>query len=808
MNPAAALGALGRDTAYALRTCARNPGFTAAVTISIALGIAANTTVFSMVNAVLLGELPVREPERLVAFSETLSHPDYLDYRDRTGVFAGVAAHFPVLPASLSGAGEPERAWGQLVSANYFSVVGVRPVLGRDFLPEEDQAPDRNPVVILSHGLWRRRFGADPGIPGRTILMNNRPYTVVGVAPPGFRGTDRGLVAEFWVPLAMLGQIMPDLAREDPMAHRNNSWLMLDARLAPGISRAQAAAAVRVVQRRIEAEYHKGERPGRPITLGKAGGLIEGGDRFAVGLFTVLMTVVALVLLVACANVANLMLARGAARAREIGIRMAVGAGRGRLVRQLLTESVVLALSGAAGGLLLAWIATRAMTSLRLPLPFPFEFDFSPDGRVLAFTAALSVATGLIFGLVPALRATRTDLTTAVKGEAALSAGRRFGLRDLLVVVQVALSLILLAGAGLFLRSLRNAASIDTGMRADGVLLMAFDPKLHSYTPERSRRLLADLRARVEALPGVHSMSYVDIVPLSIGGSSSNYQTEDKDVNAEVFRVGARFFTTAGIPLLRGRDFRPGSDGNHAAIINENLAGRLFGRDDPLGRTVRQRGKKYQIVGVAANAKSRTLGEKPAACIYHFLEDAPDEALSFFGISAAVKTRGNPRALLGAVRGELRALDRHMAVFNVETLREHFDKALLIPQLCASLLAIFGAVGLTLATVGLYGVMSYAVRRRTREIGIRMALGAPASRIQRAIACRGLALAAAGVAAGLAVAFPAGRFTAALLYGVGGTDPLTFAGVAALLLAVAAVAALVPARRAARVDPTASLRYE
>jgi predicted permease len=808
-----------QDLKYAIRTFKGNPGFVAIVIVSVALGIAANTTVFSMVKATLLGQLPVREPERLVSFDESSSksYPDFVDYRDQTkDVFEGVGAYFPLVPVSLGG-GEPERIWGQLATGNYFSLMGVQPVIGRGFLPEEDRVPGRDQVVVLSYGLWMRRFGGDRSIAGRRVIMNDRPYTVVGVAPRGFHGEARGIISEFWVPLSMYAQIMPDLAKEkDITQQRNNQWLCLFGRLKPGVSRETAAAAVNVVKRRIDSEYRKPEpgRPARafqPIRLAEAGKLPGGGAKIAMGLMAVLMVVVGLVLLIACANVANLLLARATARQREIGIRLAVGAGRRRLIRQLLTESVLLAAFGAAAGLLLALAATRGIARLQFSLPFPVGFDFSPDVRVVSFTAALTVVTGVLFGLAPALRATRTDLVTTLKGEAEAPAGRRFGMRNILVVVQVALSLVLLVSAGLFLRSLGNASSIDTGMRAENVLIMAFDPKLHSYSPERSRQFVADLRRRVAALPGVASVSFVDVVPLSIGSSSytirSEGEKEVKETQTDVFRIGMRYFETLGIPLLRGRDFSPHSSPD-MVIINEIAAKRLFPGVDAVGRRIRAENKTYQVIAVAGNAKSRTLGEDPKACLYYFLEPNPNEVISFFGTALLVRSNGSPSALIRPVRDELRALDRNLAVFNTETMREHLNKALLMPRLSATLLTIFGLAGLVLATVGLYGVMSYSVRRRTREIGIRMALGAHSGGVLRMVAKQGMMLAAAGLAIGLAIALALSRFTASQLYGISATDPVTFLGVPAILLAVAFVASLAPARRASRIEPYIALRHD
>jgi predicted permease len=815
---------LWQDVRYALRTLSKTPGFTAVIIISIALGIAANTTVFSIVNGLFLGSLPVRHPERLVSFSGgsySYSYPDYIDYRRQTTqVFeGGVCAHFPLVPASLGGAGEPERIWGELVSGDCFSILGVNPALGRTILPVEDEVVGRDAVVVLSYGFWRRRLGADPGILGRAVILNGQHYTVVGVAPAGFHGIVRGILPEFWAPLAMVEQIMPDITKENPREHRDNQWLLLDARLKPGVSRAQAVAAVNVVKQRIDDTYRKDQKHhDPPITLESAGGLVSDAGQAALGLTAVLMVVVGFVLLVACANVANLLLARATARQKEIAVRSALGAGRGTLVRQLLTESILLALLGAVGGFLLAALAAGALSRFELPLPLPIVFDFTVDLRVLAFTAGLSILTGLLFGLAPALRATRLDLVAALKSESPVfSRFGKFSLRNALVVVQVALSLVLLVGAGLFLRSLQNASSIDLGMRPENVLLMAVDPKLQHYSREKTQQFLGQLREHVSALPGVRSVSFLDSVPLSIGGTRFNFKAPggkggaEQTVIADVYNVGSSFFQTLGIPLLRGRDFSLKTDDEHVAIVNETMARRLFPDQDPLGRQMLADKASYTIIGIARNSKSRTLGEAPAACAYLFLEPNPENVMSLFGISIAVKTSADPRWPQGparSVRAQIAALDPDMAIFNSETMQEHVDKALFLPRVCATLLGIFGAVGLTLASIGLYGVMSYAVRRRTREIGIRMALGAQPASVLRMVLRQGLTLTAVGLVIGFGIAFALGRFTASLLYGISGTDRLTFIAVCVVLLATAFAASVLPARRAARVEPTTALRYE
>jgi predicted permease len=812
---------LSQDVRYAVRTLVQAPGFTLAIMISVALGIAANTAVFSIAEGLLWGVLPARDAQRLVSFpdgGETFSYPDYVDYRAETAdVFeGGVYAYFAFVPASIGGTGEPERVWGQVVSGNYFSVVGVRPALGRGILPEEDKVVGRDRVVVLSYSLWRRRFGSDPGIIGRGILLNGQHCMVVGVAPRGFGGTDNGVSAEFWAPLAMAEQLLPDIAQEQPRAHRNDSWLSLGARLRPGVTLAQAASAMNVIKKRINATYHReSQYERRPVILARAGGLIGGSETQARGLVAVLLVVVGFVLLVACANVANMLLARATGRQREIAIRLAVGAGRWRLVRQLLTESMLLSLAGAILGAGLAAIAVRAVSRVEVPFPVPVVFHFGVDLRVMACTAALAILTGILFGLAPALRATRPDLVAALKNESTLFGRMRgFGLRNALVVTQVTLSLVLLAGAGLFLRSLQNASSIDLGMKPKNILLLAVDPRLHNYSPVMTHQFLSQLRDRVSALPGVRSVSFVDSLPLSIGGTGGDFYAKgskaggEERVNADVYRVGAGFFESLGIPLMRGRDFNRQTDDEHVAIINQTMARHMFGNEDPLGRQVTNSETPYTVVGVARDSKSRKLDEAPTNCAYLFLEGAPQKVMSFYGISMLVKTSVDPRTLIRPVRGEVHALDPSMAIFNTETMQDHVDKSMLFPRVCATLLVIFGTIGLTLAAVGLYGVISYSVRRRTREIGIRMALGASPASVLGMVLRQGLTLTGVGLAIGLALSLAMGRFAASLLYGISGTDHLTLGGVSVALLVAALLASLLPAYRAARVAPATALHYE
>ncbi|MBZ5605834.1 MAG: ABC transporter permease [Acidobacteriia bacterium] len=800
---------LMQDLRYAFRTARRSPGFLAVVTLSIGIGVAANATIFSIANAVLFGALPVHDADRLVNLANdqrgsSFSYPTYQDLR-RCEAFEDLTAHFPLTPVSFSSGGSPERIWGAMVSGNYFAVIGVPMALGRGILPEEDDRHEA--VVVLSDALWKRRFAADPAIVGRTVTIDNRAWRVAGVAAPGFHGSVRMLIAEFWVPLSAHEILLPEISHEEPVMKRDNQWLFLDARLKPGVSRTQALAAVNVINARLDDEYNKAQRKSKILleTSGKLPGDMGAG---AQGFFAALTIVVGLVLAVACANVANLLLARAAGRQREIAMRLAVGAGRGRLIRQLLAESVLLSVLGSAAGFLLSFWTTALIAGVDLPIPIPLSRHLSPDLRVLAFTTALAVGTGILFGLAPAIRATTPDLAAVMKkGDLAIAGFRRFGLRNALVVMQVAFSLVLLISAGLFLRSLGRAASLDLGIGADAVLSVAFDPNQHSTSPERIAQLLDQVRGRVAALPGVASASFTDFIPLSVVDSQTSVRAgESEKVPIAVFQVGSGYFDTMGIRLLAGRDF--GHEGKApVAILNRAAAEKLFPGASPLGRTVHTEKTSYEVIGVAANSKLRTLGEGDRAGIYLPLEQNMTNIMSLTGVALVAKA-ARPAETLEAVKREIRSIDPNLALYNAITMREQAEKALLLPRLAATLFGIFGVAGTALAVIGLYGSMSFSVGRRTKEIGIRMGLGAERKQILGMITRQGMTLIAVGLATGTTLALAASRILESFLYGIGSRDLATFTAVPLILAAVGFVAAFVPARRAAKLNPIAALRYE
>jgi predicted permease len=812
------LSSLRQDIIYASRSFSRVPGLTAAIVISIGLGIAANTTVFSLVNELLLRELPVREPAQLLSITQgrnvTFSFRDYEDFRSVAGVFQGLAAHFPLAPANLNANGRPEHVWGQLVSGNYFQIIGTDFLLGRGILPHEDEVLGRNPVVVLGHGLWSR-LGADPGLVGRQVILNGLPYTVVGITAPGFRGTDQGLAPEFWAPLAMRRQLWSDLTPEHE-ASRTLHILEFSGRLQPGVTVKQAGAALSAVAARIAAESDKHRKP-EAVTLAPAGHFPEISRVVAV-IMSALGVVVGLVLLIACANVANLLLARATTRQREIGIRLAIGASRRRLIRQMLTESVLLAAGGSLLGFLLAIPATTALGRFQLPIDIPIRFDFSPDLRVLAFTTLLAVFTGIVFGLAPAFASARDSMSVVIRGSGAGTGdGRRGGLSAVLVGVQVTLSLVLLVASGLFLRSLQNAASIELGFQPKGVLIVTVDTKAQGYSTEKTRSFFRAVEDRVSSLPDVQSVSYSNYMPLSMAGSELEYRNPDRKetppVHANQFLVGARYFETMGIPVLRGRDFRGGRDETASvAVISRTMARGLFGTEDPIGRQVREgdgpNAKLYEVIGMVADSKATFLGEQTRPTIFHYLPTDFSRVVGLLGTSIVVRTPGNPARLVDAVRRQIETIDPNLAVFSVDTMSHHVDKALMLPRVCAVLFGTFGIVGLILASVGLYGVVNYSVRSRTREIGIRMALGAKPGVVGAMVTRQGMTVVGIALVLGLGMALALSRFTASLLYGIEPTDVVTFMSVPAILISVSLAAILIPARRAARLDPMSALREE
>jgi predicted permease len=831
---------------YAARTMLQTPGFMLIAVLSLALGIGANTSIFSFVNAVLLKPLPVADPARLAyVFSgsrsqpySVASYPDYVDFRDKNQVFTDLAASSGV-NVSLNDNDQPETISGLIVSGNYFDTLGVRAALGRTILREEDGTPNANPVAVISHGLWQSRFAGERSVVGRKLLLNGQPFTIVGVMPAEFNGAEAGQTNDIYVPLAMQALVRPPRGgysgdmNPDLLSRRGPRWLDMIGRLKPGVTVEQAQQAMSALAAQLAQAYPETNKDvSAAVSPVSKGDPTQRGTLLSVA--SLMLAVVGLVLLIACANVANLLLARAASRRKEISIRLALGASRWRLIRQLLTESVLLSIIGGAFGLLLAFWLVDALRMLSPPANlFPVAFDFSLDQRVLGFTLLLSVVTGVVFGIAPALQASNPDLVTALKDETAVLPGqtgwlaRRFSLRNLLVVAQVALSLVLLIGAGLFLRSLRQAQRIDLGFEPDHVLTMPLNINLLRYTKTQGQDFYRRVLEQVEAIPGVESATLTRTPPLSGASRESSVMIEGREGSDNVTHsegagvseemdnnitlassVAQKYFQTLNIPLLRGRDFnaqdREGAPG--VVIVNETFTARYLPHQDPLGRRISLNGTKgpwLEIVGVAHDGKYITVGEAPAPFVYQPLAQRHES-----GMVLLVRTVGDPAQFVAPVRAGVHSIERNLPLTNARTMTELLAMSLFPARMGAVLLGSFGLLALLLATVGLYGVMSYSVSRRTREIGIRMALGAGSGNVLRLVLREGMTLVGVGVLIGLVVAFAATRLLVGFLYGVSPTDPLAFIGIALLLSAVALVASFVPARRAAKVDPMVALRYE
>jgi predicted permease len=811
------MSVLRQDLSYSFRRLSRSPGVVFAVILSIGLGIAANSTIFSMVSRFVLWPAPVGDPGTLMALNTThdgdrccnnFSWPLYTDLRDQASSFSGVAAYYELLPASIGGHGEPERVWGQSTTSNFFSVSQVRMSLGRGFLPSEE----RLPMIVLSHRLWQRSFASDTAILGKSITLSGHPYTVVGVAPPGFRGLDLILDPEFWVPLGNVEQLAPSVPSR---SERGYHWLAVAGRLKPGVTQSQAAAELGSLAQRYAKQYPDTDKGGG-FRLEQAGSLPP-RDKSTVLLFIASLSIVVLLVLgIACANVANLLLAQSASRQREMAVRIALGATHGQLVRQMLLESLLLALGGGLFGTVLTLWATSALTAFRFPAPVPLDLSVHVDWRVLLYTFALSVGTGLLFGLPPAWFASRPILANALKGEDGLvRPGRRLTLRNVLVVAQILMSLVLLCVTGLFLHSLERAVGIDVGFRSRDVLMLSVDPRIHGYTPERTTQFLDQLRERVAALPGVVSVAATDIVPLSGGHRSDAFHPEGNskstspDLNVELYMATPGYFETLGIPRVAGRDFaNEAANAPKVAIINRAFAERFFPKENPIGRSVTGGGVSYQIIGVVQNIKSRTLGEDTRYVLFRSLAQSTGSDPSFLGYELVVHFAGNATAVASAVRGQIHDLDPTMAAYNPETMQEHLRQALFLPRLAGTLFGVFGFMGLVLAAIGLYGVMSYSVSRRTREIGIRIALGAQLSAVHRLILRQGMVLTLIAMALGLPAAFAIAGLLSSFLYGIRPHDTMTFTMAPLFLAGVALIACWVPAWRATRIDPQNALRYE
>jgi predicted permease len=979
-----------RDLRHAARLLLRKPTFTLVATLTLALGIGANATIFAMVSRFVLHSAPVGDPATLLSLHTTehneccnsFSWPLFTDVCDTAHSFSGVTGFVELLPASISGNGDPQRLWGQATTTNFFDVTQLPLTLGRGFRSDEQNSP----VIVLGNRVWKSRFNSDPNIAGKSITLSGRPFTVIGVAPPYFRGLDLILDTQFWVPIGNIDQLLPNTSHFDSRVYH---WIVVAARLKPGATQSEASAELILLAKRF-ADAHPDTDKNLGFRFEQAGSLPPRDKSTFLLFLSTLMLVVFLVLLIACANVANLILAQAAGRQHEMAVRIALGATRAQLLRQVLTESILLSLAGGVLGILISVWATSGLSAFRFPAPVTLDLDVGVDANVLVFTFLLSLITGALFGLLPAWTAAWRFPSTALKGEDVLARpGRFWTLRNFLVVAQIAMSLVLLCVTGLCLRSLRSAASIDIGFRSRGVLAMSVDPRLHGYTPERTVQFLAELQRRVSVLPGVASVAVTDSLPLSGGHRSDSFEvvgrkTIGQDPDVELFMASPGYFDTLGIHLTNGRDFsNESATSPRVAVINQALSEKLFPNENPIGQSVSGGGLTYEVIGVTNNIKARFLGEAPKPVLFRSLTQtiaadpsfegytllvsartaaapstlsfegprpmsaqsqsrastrvprtpllrvglgflfslggrsltsdnkqkeerasapekssslhvipsaAPDQDRKFIIPSAArdlpllaswvshsestksgslvpVLLRGSelqlrhnnqasrasaleessslhfeqqenpviphelrevsnssllrvlsapnsvpfaldPSSLAPSVRAVIRELDPTLAVFNEQTMEHHLREAFFLPRLAGTLFAVFGTVGLLLAAIGLYGVMNYTVSLRTREIGIRMALGAQAKNVQSLILLQGLKLTAIALTIGLPAAYAVAQLFSSILYGIHPHDTLTFITIPLFLSLIAALAAYLPARRASQVDPASTLRSE
>ena len=806
------------DLRYGTRQLLKHRAFTILAIISLALGIGANTAIFSLVNTVLLRPLPVKEPSRLIEVYGALhngadftiqSYLNYKDYRDRNDVFSGLFV-YRIVVSSLSHNGSNERAWGFLASGNYFDVLGVKPILGRGFLPEEDQTPGSHPVAVLSYACWQHRFAGDPSIVGRTILLNNHTFTIIGVAPKGFIGTEVAYAPEFWTPMMMAKEIEPGSTWLD---RRDSDNLFMIGRIKPGVTRAQTKAALDAITLQLGKEY-PAENEGRGITLSPPGLFIPSIRDASITFAGVLMVIVGLVLLLACVNLANLQLARATGRRKEIAIRLAVGASRARLVRQLLTEGVLLSLAGGVLGLLLAAWINNLVGAIKLPMDVALVFDLKLDWRVMLFALGLSILTGVAFSLLPALQSCNPALVPSLKDDASMSGFRRSRLRNALVITQVSLSLVLLVCAGLIVRSLKAAQQMRPGFDPENAVALSFDVGLQGYEETKGRAFHRQVLERARSLPGVRSAALTSNVPLSLNYNYSSIYLEGQAETstsklpvAIPISVSPGFFETMRIPF-RGRDFAENEDQKESRVVlvNETFARKFFPKQDPIGKRINFSGPKdplWEIIGVCGDGKYNSLGEAPMPAVFRPQFRDYDTLCTL-----VVRTNGDPRAIIPALRSEIQKMDATLPIYDVKTLTEHMDIPLFPARMAANVLGSFGVLALVLAAIGIYGVMSYVVAGRTREIGLRMALGAQFRHVRQLILRQGMMLATIGLVLGLGIVFVLARFLKSMLYGISPSDPLTFTTITILLAGVALLACLIPAQRATRVDPMVALRDE
>ena len=819
-----------QDLRHGLRVLLKSPAFSAVAVLSLALGIGANTTIFTVVNAILLHPLPVKDISQLVELDTVdtktkigvanfakigMSFPNFQDYQKQTDVFSSLSCIVP-LALTWSGGAEARQVNGQMVSSNYFEMLGLQPASGRFFLPDEDTKLNGNTVAVISHSFWVNKLGADPNVVGRSLTLNAVPYTVVGVAPTGFKGTFTFSTAEqIWIPSSMYPQALAGFAKEF-FNDRRFLGIGVAGRLRPGMAIGTAEASLKTVASRLEAEYPK-DNGGRSIALTPLADAAVGvnqHDQMALA-GAMMMTVVGLVLLIACVNLANLLLARAAQREKEMGLRAALGASRNRLMRQMMTECILLSSLGGGLGLAIAYAGRSVLWSFRPPFIQQNDLDLSLDSHVLVFTLGISLLTGILFGVAPSLKASVPNLMETLKlgGRGGSIGWGRNSLRSLLVVSEIALSLVTLVGAGLFIRSMRDAQRMDPGFESKNLFMMAFDLGALHYEEGRGQQFMRAAVERANATPGVKSATIASNFPLG-GGFARTVFPEGEDETTgyrgtltQLDDITPGYFDTLRVSLNKGRVFTDSDrkTTTPVAIINEAMAKRFWPNQEAIGKRFHFFGDPMlrEVVGVAGNTVINSIGEEPVPLAYlPVTQDYPPAA------TLQIRTAAGPEAVIGGVRAQIQSLDPNLAITNVQTIGEIMDQGLWAPRMGAALLTLFGGLALVLAALGVYGVLSYSVNQQTREIGIRMAMGAERAHVLRLVVGQGLRLAAAGLILGIVIAFFVTRQLSSLLFGVSAHDPITYGGITVLLTTVAFFACYIPARRATTVDPLVALRHE
>ncbi len=806
------------DIRYGIRLLLKQPGFTAVVVLTLALGIGANTTVFCWMQAMVLHPYPgVAQGERMVVLTttrgatmwDTVSYPDVKDFGELKQIFTGVIAS-QFTPANVTVNGHALWTYGQITTANYFDVLGVRALLGRTFLPEEDQKPGGNPVLVLSEGFWRREFAGDPGVIGKSIELNRHSFTIVGVVPAAFHGTMSGLKFDFWAPLSMHQEV----AHFGSLIYRADHWLHTQARLQPGVSIPRAQAAVDTLARHIADAYPDSSKDTgeRVLPLWRSP---YGGQSIFLPVLSILSVVSLGVLLIVAANVASLLLARAAGRQREIAVRLALGAGRARLIRQLLTESVLLATLGAVGGALLATWSGPVFGLFMAPTHLPIGYEFHPNAQTFGFAALLALGAAVVFGLAPALQASSPNVNRALKegGRGSTTGARGHRLRGALVVSEIALALLLLIGAGLCLKGFQRARQVDIGFDPNHILVAGVRLGIAGYSEAATKVFYRQLRERLLATPGVEAAALASWQPLGFeGGSTTTIDVEGyqrspgEDVSIQTCLLSPGYFALMRIPILKGRDFAISDDQKSArvAIVNEVTASRYWPGQNALGRKFKVNHDEITVVGVVKTGKYRSLNEPPRPFLYF----PYDQNIGDLNTGVSIRTTGDPVAFAGAMREAIHGLDPGVDAWVTVTMNDYIQAAFMSQRMAAALLAALGGVALALAALGIYGLMAYVVSQRTHEIGIRLALGAQRTDILKLIVGQGATLGAVGVLFGFGGALATTRWLASFLYGVSPYDGLIFVGVALLLGVICLASSYLPARRATRVDPMIALRDE